>query len=177
MKYFRTFVFLCLVFGLSTKGNAVEKNNCAPPDMPNYPESYMEVMQTLAPYYNSERPLDYFFELYVVNTLNKLPKESLHALDEFSAKHPSFFESTNGDWKAYVVSSMHLSEIISVAIWDLWITNSSAACKDGWTYHPWHFAQNFVDNYSHNDSQVDMWTEESLRAAKERIRIYQNNGN
>lgn len=177
MKYFCTILMVSLIFGFTLKGNAVEKNTYTPPEMPAYPESYEDVMQTLAPYYRAQRPLDYFFELYVIDTLKKLPTKSLSALTEFSEKHPSFFESTQGDWRAFVVSAMDLSETIDIAIWDLWIRNSSGAINDGWDYHPWHFAQNFVDNYSHDNSQVDIWTEDSLREAKKRIRMFRERGN
>jgi hypothetical protein len=41
------------------------------------------------------------------------------ALDEFSAKHPTFFEKHNGDWRRHVVEEFHLSDTIDIAIWEL----------------------------------------------------------
>jgi len=150
-----------------------EKYN--PPVMPDYPKSYEEVMKTLAPYYQEQRPLDYFFELFVIDTLEKLPSGTIEVLGEFSVKHPKFFESSNGDWKHYVKAQLHLPETIEFAIWDLWITNSKKAIEQGWEYHPWHYAQNFLDNYSVDDSKVDVWEGNALKLAKDRINCYRRN--
>ncbi|NVJ62268.1 MAG: hypothetical protein HWE27_17910 [Gammaproteobacteria bacterium] len=146
-----------------------------PPVMPDYPTSYEEVIKLLVPYYHEQRPLDYFFELFVIDTLEELPSETSEALIEFSEKHPTFFESSNGNWKLYVKTQLHLSETIEIAIWDLWITNSKKATDEGWIYHPWHYAQNFRDNYSVEGSRVDVWEGNSLNLAKERIRKFRNN--
>jgi len=58
------------------------------PEMADYPKSYEEVTATLAPYYQAKRPLDYFFELYVIDTLEKLPSDSKEALLVFLKKTP-----------------------------------------------------------------------------------------
>lgn len=144
------------------------------PDMPNFPRNYEEVMITLAPYYQENRPIDYFFELYIVDVLDQLPLYTKNALSEFSHKHPTFFKSTNGNWQNYVKQSLQLSETIDIAIWDLWIRNSQVAERDGWVYHPWHYAQNFSDNYFIEGSKVDIWLGDSLQEAKKRILAYQN---
>ena len=145
-----------------------------PPVMPPFPEDYDGVMMTLAPYYHEQRPLDYFFELYVVDLIEELPSATSLALDDFSAKHPSFFERHNGDWRRSVVEELHLSDTIEIAIWDLWIRNSANAIRDGWKYHPWHYARNFADNYFAENSQVDVWEGDALEKAKQRIETYRN---
>ncbi|BDS07363.1 hypothetical protein NT6N_24030 [Oceaniferula spumae] len=143
-----------------------------PPEMPPFPTSYDEVMSTLAPYYHEQRPLEYFFEMYVIDVIEELPEASLNALADFSSKHPTFFEKHGGDWRKHVVVESHLSDTIEIAIWDLWIRNSANASRDGWTYHPWHFAQNFADNYFADDSRVDVWEGNSLEEAKARIKAH-----
>lgn len=145
-----------------------------PPKMPPFPTNYDEVMKTLAPYYHDQRPLDYFFEMYVIDVLDKLPEATSRALDEFSTKHPTFFEKHNGDWRKYVVAESHLSDTIEVAIWDLWIRNSANARQAGWQYHPWHYAQNFADNYFADDTKVDVWEGNALEQAKQRIEAHRN---
>jgi hypothetical protein len=145
-----------------------------PPAMPPFPTDYDGVIKTLAPYYHQQRLLDYFFELYVVDVIEELPEATSQALDEFSAKHPTFFEKHNGDWRRLVVEESHLSDTIDIAIWDLWIRNSANAKRDGWEYHPWHFAQNFADNYLADDSRVDVWEGDALEQAKKRIKAYRN---
>ena len=143
-----------------------------PPTMPPFPSDYDGVIAALAPYYQDHRPLDYFFEMYVVDVIDELPEGTSHALAEFSAKHPTFFEKHGGDWRKYVVAESHLSNTIEIAIWDLWIRNSANAERDGWKYHPWHYAQNFTDNYLADDSRVDVWEGNSLEEAKKRIDAY-----
>ena len=174
---------LCIAASLILSGFSkaeelkLEQEKYVPPAMADYPASYEEVMLTLAPYYHAKRPLDYFFELYVLSVLGYLPEKSSVALIEFSEKHPSLFLSTSGDWRAYVVKELHLSEAIEIAIWDLWIRNSRNAKDNGWNYHPWHFAKNFLENYSAEGSRVDVWEAGALEAAKQRIEIYRNGGN
>jgi len=146
----------------------------SPPEMLEYPVSYEGIMKALAPYYQEQRPLDLFFELYVLDVLEKLPAETKTSLDEFSAKHPTFFENHQGDWKRFVVEESHLSETIEVAIWDLWIKNSETAAKDGWEAHPWHYAKLFLQNYFADDSRVDVWEPDTLSEAKKRIDEFRN---
>jgi hypothetical protein len=153
-----------------------KKEQYQPPEMPPFPVDYEGVMRMIAPYHQQERPLDFFFEMYVVDVLKELPQETQSALAEFSAKHPSFFEMYNGDWRKYVVKESHLSDTIEIAIWDLWIRNSSAAKRDGWEAHPWHYAQLFMDNYFADDSRVDVWEGNSLAVAQQRIDEYKNKG-
>ena len=177
---YQLFLVIALV-GLSVeaveKGSQLNQEQYTPPTMPEYPKSYDDIMATLAPYYQADRPLDYFFELYIISVLEKLPNESQVALQKFNKKHPSFFESTNGNWIAYVREQLHLSNTIDVAIWDLWVRNSVNVKNNGWAYHPWHFAQNFLDNYFAEDSKVDVWEGNSLELAKQRITKFRENGN
>ena len=174
---FLVIVFISFNVEAEDKDAQLNQEQYIPPAMPEYPSSYEDVMTTLAPYYQAERPLDYFFELYVINALDKLPEKTVLALEDFNTKHPSFFESTNGDWKEFVKKQLHLSNTIDVAIWDLWIRNSDNAANSGWKYHPWHYAQNFLDNYSSEDSKVDIWEGDSLDLAKKRILEFRKNSN
>ena len=65
-----------------------------------------------------------------------------------------------------------LSETFNIAVLDLWIKNSRAASAEGIMYEPRTFAQDFVDHYFANDSQVDVWTDESLVNARHRVACY-----
>jgi hypothetical protein len=55
----------------------------SPPKVPDFPDNFAAVVKTLAPYHKAQRPLDFFFELYVCHVLEALPQQSLSALDEF----------------------------------------------------------------------------------------------
>ncbi|OYP34322.1 hypothetical protein [Rhodopirellula sp. MGV] len=144
-------------------------------EMPPFPTDYDGVMKVLAPYYHEQRPLDFFFEMYIANVIEQLPNETLTALDDFSAKHPTYFENHDGDWRQFVRKELHLSETIEVAIWDLWIRNSAKAKDDGRQYHPWYYAQNFADNFFAEGSRVDAWDGKALEEARERVRLYREN--
>jgi hypothetical protein len=140
-----------------------------PPEMPSFPVNYQGVIQALAPYYQQQNPLAFFFEMYVVDVLNKLPKDTIAALAEFSSKHPALFAGYGGDWRQFVAQESHLSDTIDVAIWDLWIRNSKTAKQDGWDAHPWFYAQLFSQNYLADESRVDVWEGNALKEAKQRI--------
>lgn len=147
-----------------------------PPTMPPFPADYDGVMKVLAPYYQQQRPLDFFFEMFVMDVIKKLPPETLAALSDFSAKHPTFFTKHGGDWRQYVIKENQLSETIEIAIWDLWIRNSANASRSGWVYHPWHFAQDFAGNYFADGSKVDVWEGNALEEAQKRIAEYRKTG-
>jgi hypothetical protein len=143
-----------------------------PPEMPPFPSDYEQVVRTLAPYYHQHRPLDFFFEMFVCDVIEELPRATKDALADFSKRHPTFFSNHAGDWRNYVVAECHLSQTIETAIWDLWIRNLVRAKSEGWNYHPWHYAQNFADNYFVDNSKVDVWEPGALDAARGRIAQY-----
>jgi len=123
----------------------------------------------MAPYHEAQRPLDLFFEFFIVDVLGLLPKPTQDAIDELTAKHPIFFRQTNGEWRSGVRQALNLSETIDIAIQDLWYRHSQKALEDGWVYHPWHYAQNFIENYVAEGSRVDVWEGDALEQAKTRI--------
>ncbi len=82
------------------------------------------------------------------------------------------FSVKDGDWRAYVVGTCHLSDTIEIAIWDLWIRNQEIAERDGWTYHPWHYAQDFLENYTADGSRTDVWEGDALELARARVAKY-----
>jgi len=140
-----------------------------PPKMPAFPASLEALYRTIAPYYRDQRPLDLFFEFFIVDILGLLPYATQNAIDELTTKHPTFFAATNGDWRAGVRKMLNLSETIDIAILDLWYRNRQTASDQGWNYHPWHYAQNFRANYVAKGSRVDVWEDDALEQAKARI--------
>jgi hypothetical protein len=145
-----------------------------PPRMPAFPASLDELYRTIAPYYREQRPLDLFFEFFVVDVLGLLPHATQNAIDELTTKHPTFFASTNGDWRAGVRKMLNLSETIDIAILDLWYRNRQTASDQGWHYHPWHYAKNFREEYAAKGSRVDIWEGDALEQAKARINAERN---
>lgn len=148
--------------------------NYTPPKIPNLPADVDSILRTLAPYYRDDEPGIFFFEMFVCNVIEELPENTKSAMDEFSKKHPSFFEDHGGQWLRFVKEAFDLSETIETAIWDLWIRNSQNARRAGWEYKPWHFAMNFVENYFVDGSQVDVWEGNALELAKKRVEEHRN---
>ncbi|MFN9941225.1 MAG: hypothetical protein ACK56I_17275, partial [bacterium] len=140
--------------------------------MPSFPTDYNTVIKVLAPYHQAKRPLDFFFEMYVVDVIEELPQETKAAFEDFSKRHPTFFASHKGHWREFVVRESKLSDTIEIAIWDLWIRNSTNAQNGGWKYHPWHFAQDFSRNYFAEGSRVDVWDGNALEDARNRIEVH-----
>ena len=145
-----------------------------PPEIPSFPTDVDTVLKSLAPYLHDGEPAIFFFEMYVCDVIQELPKDTESALEEFSNQHPSFFEKHKGQWRQFVKEAFNLSENIETAIWDLWIRNSQVAKRDGWVFEPWHYAMNFVENYFADGSQIDVWEDDALELAKKRVEEYRN---
>lgn len=138
-----------------------------PPVMPPYPSSLAEFERTLIPYMKEKRPIELFFEFYILKVLGVLPAESDDAVRAFVERHPFF--GTGADWCAGVRQQLHLSDTIDIAILDLWYINRKKAIAQNWVYHPWHYAMNFIENYFKDGSRVDVWEGDALTLAKQRI--------
>jgi hypothetical protein len=154
-----------------TKGrgmrNVFARRRQREPELPPFPSKPEEFKGLLVAYARQQRPMDLFFEFYIMEVIGQLPAESLAALDSFAAQNPKLV--ADGEWKAMVRRDLRLSETIDIAILDLWYRNSEIAGQQGITYHPWHYAINFSENYLAEDSQVDVWPDGALEAAKARI--------
>jgi hypothetical protein len=139
-----------------------------PPAMPAFPVDLPEVTAIFAPYMGEKRPLDFFFEMFVLDVLGELPQPTQRALDELVSVH-GIFGAAGGDWRRGLREGFQLSPTIEVAILDLWYRNSAGAAAAGWSLHPWHFAMMFLDNYFADGSHVDVWHGNALELARERI--------
>ena len=148
-------------------------NGYKPPEMPPFPVTLGDLLGVLAPYHRDQRLLDLFFEFLVVDIIGVLPQATDTAIRQLVAKHPAFFAATGGDWRRGVRLDLNLSDSIDVAILDLWHRNSRKAADDGWSYHPWHFAQDFLANFFAEGSRVDVWEGDALQQAKARIQAAQ----
>ena len=144
-------------------------NQFEPPLMPNYPATMDELFQVFAPYFHDQQPLDLFFEFYIIDVIGSLPVATDSAMNQLIETFPVFFASTGGNWRQGIVQELNLSDTIDIAILDLWFRNSATAKKDGWVYHPWHYAKSFLDNYMAENSLIDVWEGDALALAKARI--------
>ena len=137
-----------------------------------FPATQSEVTQALGPYYRAERPLDFFFEMFVCSVLDQMPAPTVAALKSFEAKHSGIFGGR--PWERFVRETLHLSETIDVAIWDLWLRNLHAYRDSDGRYQVREYARDFLENYVQDGSRVDVWTPETLADAKTRIRTFRD---
>ncbi|MDJ0652932.1 MAG: hypothetical protein QNJ40_02180 [Xanthomonadales bacterium] len=55
-----------------------------PPEYPPFPNDKESVMAALAPYFLEQQPMDFFFEMFICDVLEELPKETQEALSSFA---------------------------------------------------------------------------------------------
>jgi hypothetical protein len=107
----------------------------------------------------AENPIYLFVEHLILDVIGHLP--STQDISDLDFQKLLGVEADS--WQEAVRKSQQLSETIDMAILDLWYRNQHLYDD------PWHFAQEFVDHYYEEDSQVDVWGPGDLEAASERI--------
>lgn len=115
-----------------------------------------------------ETPIKLFFENYVLHVLRLLPEDVSEQIQKLNLKEMMGTKSSN--WYDAVPEILKLSKTMEVAIWDVWIANKDkyiAAQKDFRQ-----FALDFTDRYMSPNSPIDVWTEESYKAAAQRVNTY-----
>jgi hypothetical protein len=114
------------------------------------------------------QPIDTFFQLYILDTIQKLPAEKKEILKKIDLD--KVFSTDFNDWKKTIKKVLNLSDTIEIAIKDLWLRNSEIAKKDNTELSPEEFAILFTKNFVAEDSKIDIWESESdLNNAKKRI--------
>ena len=108
------------------------------------------------------------FEALVLDTLGCLPADDRAAIEQMPLQR--MFGTTASEWRTVVAETLHLSPTFEVAVLDLWYRNSDEAQQKGVSYEPRSFAREFVDHYLEPGSRVDVWTDDALASAQERIR-------
>ena len=115
-----------------------------------------------------ENPLFLFFEDLVLDVMGCLPAGDHAKIQAMDLQR--IFKTRAVEWRQVIREVLHLSPTFDTAVLDLWYRNSDQAQREGFEYLPSHFAQEFVDRYMAEESKVDLWTPETLQAARERIR-------
>jgi hypothetical protein len=119
-----------------------------------------------------ENPIYLFFEDYILDAIGELPKESSERIQSMDLA--KVFDTPAESWQGVIIKVLDLSGTIEVAIKELWYRNREKMLCEGKRYHPLAFAQDFVDHYMEEGSQVDVWTPETLASARVRIESYEN---
>lgn len=111
-------------------------------------------------------PAFLLFENYILDVLGCLPLEKARLMQNMNLQN--ILHTIATEWHAALKEGLDLSETIEIAILDAWLAKQAA---DG-AYVPLQFAMDFTDAYMREDSQVDLWTEESLAQATHRVAQY-----
>jgi len=118
----------------------------------------------------AQSPITFFFESYILDVLGQLPGERSDKIQSMNLQ--KVFNTQASEWREVIRETLHLSTTIEIAILDLWYTNQEVAKQRGVEYAPLAFAQNFNDEYQRDESKVDVWSAETLAAAKARIAMF-----
>ena len=119
-----------------------------------------------------ENPIYLFFEAYIQDVIGYLPEEKSDSIQSINLQNVFGTEAT--EWHAVIEETLHLSGNIDTAILDLWYQNRDQFKTESGEYDPVWFSQIFTDEYMKDGSQVDVWPEGALEAAKERIKNAQS---
>ncbi|WP_144202597.1 hypothetical protein [Shewanella sp. KCT] len=119
-----------------------------------------------------ENPIYLFLEAYIQDVIGYLPKEKSDSIQSMNIQ--KIFNTQASEWHSVIEEILHLSSNIDVAILDLWYRNREHFKSDSGECDPVWFSQIFTDEYMKDDSQVDVWPEGALEAAKERIKHAQS---
>lgn len=115
-----------------------------------------------------ETPINILFGNFILSTIDKLPKEKYEQLNAMNLA--KVFHTEPKDWKLVLKQVLHLSDTIEIAILDLWYENQERALQQKITYLPNQFVVDFINRFLSADSQIDIWNDDSLNRAKERIK-------
>lgn len=119
-----------------------------------------------------ETPINILFGNFILDTIDKLPKEKNEQLNAINLA--KVFNTETKDWKLVLKQVLHLSDTIEIAILDLWYENQEKASQQNTEYLPGQFAIDFIENFLTADSKIDIWNSDSLIRAKERIKKYKS---
>jgi hypothetical protein len=108
-----------------------------------------------------------FLEAVVLDVIGHLPEGDRVKIERMDVK--TAFGTRAAEWRMAVREVLQLSTTFDTAVLDLWYRNLDRAREQGTEYPPRQFARHFADQCLAPESRVDVWTEETLRAAQERI--------
>ena len=114
-----------------------------------------------------DTPVYLFFEKYILNVIGNLPADKQEILKNINLQE--IFNTQSSNWRDAVREVLHLSSTIDIAIiyqWHVYLEKMHAENQEPDAQV---FSLSFVDSYFSEDSDIDVWTEESLMQAKEYI--------
>ena len=120
----------------------------------------------------SENPIYIFLESYIQDVIGYLPQDKSDSIQQMNLQ--KVFNTKASEWREALKETLHVSDTINIAILDLWYRNREHFKTENDEYDSIWFSQIFTDEYMKEDSQVDLWPEGALDAAKQRIKEAQS---
>lgn len=114
-----------------------------------------------------DTPVFLFFEKYILYITGNLPADKQDILQNINLQ--DIFGTQSSNWQEVVKEVLHLSSTIDIAIVYQWYLYNERAHNNNQEVDAQLFSRNFVDSYFSEESDVDVWTEESLMNAKQYI--------
>jgi hypothetical protein len=111
-------------------------------------------------------PMLLFLEAVILDVIGHLGEGDRAKIEKMDIKKT--FGTRAAEWRMAIREVLQLSTTFDTAVLDLWDRTSARASRRGPQYSPRQFARDFADQYLAPQSQVDVWTEETLRAAQQR---------
>lgn len=116
----------------------------------------------------AQQPIKLFFENYILHVLRLLPEEVSEKIQELNLKE--VLGTQSNEWFVAVPEALNLSRTMEVAIWDMWIKTKESYITAQQDFSQ--FAIDFTDSYLNANSKIDKWTDESYKAAAQRVNMY-----
>jgi len=109
-------------------------------------------------------PVYLFFEKYVLDIIGELPDDKEAILQQINLQ--STFNTKQSAWKDVIREVLHLSSTIDIAILFQWYKTVEEHQAQGIGADSEIFCIKFVDAYFEENSDIDVWTENTLSDAK-----------
>ena len=116
-----------------------------------------------------ENPFYLIFENYVLGAIGHLPPETGDRIQQMDLQKT--FSTQAQQWQEVVREALEVSDTIDIEIMDEWIGGRNRYLDEGPGYVA--FAQDFATGFF-SGTKTKTWTNESLEAAKERIKQFRS---
>jgi hypothetical protein len=107
------------------------------------------------------------FESYVLDVIDELPQHLGERVQKLSLHQ--VFDTRSETWQEALAEVLQFSDTLNVAILDAWYRLLEINDRQGGKCDPVRFARSFVERFFAENSDVDVWTPDTLEEARRRI--------
>ena len=119
----------------------------------------------------AKAPIKLFFENYILHVLRLLPEDTAEKIQGLNLQ--KVLDTKAENWYEAVPEVLNLSKTMEVAIWDMWIRMKEKYIAAQLDFSQ--FAIDFTDSYMLDDTRIDVWTNDTYKAAAQRVNEYIKN--